>query len=238
MSKRIIFSMGARGGVGKTTIISTLADWYAENNVPVELFDFDDENKANSGLSHFQKSARKIHVDKRDGLDFFFDVADTTTKPIILADFGARSGRMTFGWFDNTFEYLKGLDIAFTAVGVVTTDPGSVTSVLEWADHLKKRVDYLIVLNEHQTEQAVFDVWDNSEQAERLRKELKPKVIRFSSINPDLQKGISNHGASLLEVAQKKVQIPELVGSRWTIRAQQIYQSASKEFARAKDVLL
>jgi MinD-like ATPase involved in chromosome partitioning or flagellar assembly len=238
MSKRIIFSMGARGGVGKTTVISTLADWYAEHKVPVELLDFDDENKANSGLNHFQKSARKIHVDKRDGLDVFIEIVDKTTHPVIVADFGARSGRLTFNWFDSTFEHLKGLDITFTAVGVVTTDPGSVTSVLEWADHLQKKVQYLIVLNELQTEQAVFDVWEKSEQVARFRADLKPKVIRFLSINPDLQKGISNHGASLFEVAQKKVEIPELVGSRWGIRAQQVYQAASKEFTKVKDVLL
>jgi hypothetical protein len=120
----------------------------------------------------------------------------------------------------------------------VTTDPGSVTSVLEWADHLQKKVQYLIVLNELQTEQAAFDVWEKSEQVERFRADLKPKVIRFLSINPDLQKGISNHGASLLDVAQKKVEIPELVGSRWGIRAQQVYQAASKEFSKVKDVLL
>ena len=103
MSKRIIFSMGARGGVGKTTVISTLADWYAEHKVPVELLDFDDENKANSGLNHFQKSARKIHVDKRDGLDVFIEIVDKTTHPVIVADFGARAGRLTFNWFDSTF---------------------------------------------------------------------------------------------------------------------------------------
>jgi hypothetical protein len=165
--------------VGKTTVISTLADWYAEHKVPVELLDFDDENKANSGLIHFQKSARKIHVDKRDGLDVFIEIVDKTTHPVIVADFGARSGRLTFNWFDSTFEHLKGLDITFTAVGVVTTDPGSVTSVLEWADHLQKKVQYLIVLNELQTEQAVFDVWEKSEQVARFRADLKPKVIRF-----------------------------------------------------------
>jgi len=32
--KRVILSMGGKGGVGKTSVMSGLAEWFAENEIP------------------------------------------------------------------------------------------------------------------------------------------------------------------------------------------------------------
>jgi len=45
-SKRVVFTMGGKGGVGKTGVIVALAEWFAANEIPVTLLDLDTENKA------------------------------------------------------------------------------------------------------------------------------------------------------------------------------------------------
>ena len=51
--KRVIVSMGGKGGVGKTNFMSGLAEWYQDQRIPVTLLDLDTENKARGSLTHF-----------------------------------------------------------------------------------------------------------------------------------------------------------------------------------------
>src|SRR5689334_6337925 len=37
--KRVILSMGGKGGVGKTSVMAGLAEWFAANEIPVKLLD-------------------------------------------------------------------------------------------------------------------------------------------------------------------------------------------------------
>jgi MinD-like ATPase involved in chromosome partitioning or flagellar assembly len=48
--KRVILSMGGKGGVGKTNVMTGLAEWYQEQRIPVTLLDLDTENKARAEL--------------------------------------------------------------------------------------------------------------------------------------------------------------------------------------------
>ncbi len=52
-NKRVILSMGGKGGVGKTSIMAGLAEWFDANRIPVQLLDLDSENKARGSLTHF-----------------------------------------------------------------------------------------------------------------------------------------------------------------------------------------
>jgi signal recognition particle GTPase len=36
--KRVIVSMGGKGGVGKTNVMTGLAEWYQDQQIPVTLF--------------------------------------------------------------------------------------------------------------------------------------------------------------------------------------------------------
>ncbi len=51
--KRVVFTMGGKGGVGKTGVIVALAEWFAANDIQVTLLDLDTENKARGSLKHF-----------------------------------------------------------------------------------------------------------------------------------------------------------------------------------------
>jgi len=43
--KRVILSIGGKGGVGKTSVVTGLAEWFQENGIPVKLLDLDTETK-------------------------------------------------------------------------------------------------------------------------------------------------------------------------------------------------
>ena len=50
--------------------------------------------------------------------------------PIVVADMGASAGGIAHEWFDSMYEAAADSGIAFTAIGIVTPDPASVTSVV------------------------------------------------------------------------------------------------------------
>jgi hypothetical protein len=93
--KRVILSMGGKGGVGKTSIMTSLAEWFRENLIPLKLPDLDTENKARGSLTHFfGDDAPKVNIHSPAGLDSFVDEL-TDGPPVILADMGAGAGPMT-----------------------------------------------------------------------------------------------------------------------------------------------
>ena len=57
--KRVVFPMAGKGGVGKTTVMATLAEWYTSNGFKVAMFDMDPDNKAEGC---FKALARALRV--------------------------------------------------------------------------------------------------------------------------------------------------------------------------------
>ncbi len=234
----IILTQGGKGGVGKTTFVGCLLDYYAKRGVATSALDLDTENKDKAGLTYFYKKARKVDIDQRDGLDAFTDEIDRGEASVIVADMGARSGKVTFRWFNEMFEAVQELGVRFTAVGMVTEDPGSVASVLEWASYLKDRVSYLIVLNKLSNPNENFTYWHSAEEAKKFCKTYKPEVMVLGSINPDLQIAVRNHGLTLGQVADGQVEVPELKASKFKIRAQQVGRQVTEEFDRVAGAIL
>jgi hypothetical protein len=88
--------------------------------------------------------------------------------------------------------------IVFTAIGVVTSDPASVESVLTWAARLQSRTAYLIVENCISVP-TDFTYWRESEQALQFQKMFAPAVIHMDYRLPDLENAVRNHGVTLGE---------------------------------------
>src|SRR5436853_7183181 len=103
VSKRVILSMGGKGGVGKTSVMAGLAEWFHVNRIPVKLLDLDTENKARGSLTHFFGGhVPKLNIHTPAGLGAFIDHLHDGP-PVILADMGAGSGQVTDGWFDTMY---------------------------------------------------------------------------------------------------------------------------------------
>jgi Mrp family chromosome partitioning ATPase len=62
-SKRVILTMGGKGGVGKTSFMLVLAEWFQNHEVPVTLLDLDTENKSRGSLKHyFDGRVTKVNI--------------------------------------------------------------------------------------------------------------------------------------------------------------------------------
>src|ERR1700681_887876 len=112
--KRVIVSMGGKGGVGKTNFMTGLAEWYQDQRIPVTLLDLDTENKARGSLTHFFGGrVPKLNIHTAAGLDAFIDHLQDGS-PVILADMGAGSGRVTHEWFNAMYPDAADVGIIFT----------------------------------------------------------------------------------------------------------------------------
>jgi hypothetical protein len=127
--------------------------------------------------------------------------------------------------------------IVFTAIGVVTSDPASVDSVLEWATRLQRRTAYLIVENSVSLP-TDFTYWRESEQALQFQKMFAPAVIRMDYRLPDLENAVRNHGVTLGEVAARETNAPELQKASLVMRAQSNRRRMFAEFEKVKELLL
>jgi hypothetical protein len=236
-TKRVVFTMGGKGGVGKTGCMLALAEWFESNQIPFTLLDLDTENKARGSLKHyFNGAARKVNIHTPAGLDTFIDhLADGA--PVILADLGAGSGQVAHEWFDTMYEDVVEQGIAFTAIGIVTSDPASVESVLSWAARLQNRVQYLIVENTA-VPHADLAYWRDSEPAQRFRDTFHPAVVSMEFRLPDLENPARQHGVTLGQVAQRNTAVEELQKASIVMRAQAYRRRLFGEFERVKELLL
>jgi MinD-like ATPase involved in chromosome partitioning or flagellar assembly len=229
--KRVILSMGGKGGVGKTSAIAALAEWFESNDILVKLLDLDTENKARGSLTHFFGGhVPKLNVHTAAGLDAFVDHLQDGS-PVILADMGAGSGRVTHDWFDSMYPDIAEIGIRFTAIGMITSDPASVESVLAWADRLQNRVDYLIVENRI-TLNSDFTYWQDSREAQQFRETFRPAIIQMDYRLPDFENATRNYGVTLGRVAARKTEAPELQRASLVMRAQSYRRRLFAEFAR------
>lgn len=235
--KRVILSMGGKGGVGKTCIMTGLAEWFDANEIPVKLLDLDTENKARGSLTHFFGGrVPKVNIHTPAGLDAFVDhLADGA--PVILADMGAGSGQITYDWFEKMYPDVAETGVVFTAIGVVTSDPASVESVLAWAAHLQKRVSYLIVENSI-TDHADFTYWRESEQAGGFREIFSPALIEMDYRLADLENAARNHGVPLGTIASRATNAQDLRRASIVMRAQSYRRRMFAEFDKVKELLL
>jgi len=235
-AKRVILSMGGKGGVGKTTFMLALAEWFASKGIMIKLLDLDTENKARGSLSHyFGRAAKKVSIHTAAGLDSFIDYIDDAS--IVLADMGASSGQVTYDWFDSMFEDVQALGVSFTAIGIVTPDPASVESVLSWAARLQNRVQYIIVENAI-TYPADFTYWRETEQAQVFQKTLHPVVLSMDFRLPELENPARQHGITLGEIAERRHDVDELRRTSLVLRAQSYRRRLFQEIENAKHLLL
>ena len=236
--KRVIFTMGGKGGVGKTGAMLALAEWFQSNEFPITLLDLDSENKAAGSLKHyFPDSAHSINIHTPAGLDVFLDYLTEDGPKVILADMGGGSGQVALDWFDTMHPEVAPLNIAFTAIGVITPDPASVQSLLAWSSSLRDRVQYLVVENAS-TLQPDFSYWKDAKKAEIFREEFRPTVLSAEFRIPDLENAARQHGFTLGQVALRKASVPILQKTSLVLRAQAYNRRLFAEFNKATHLLL
>jgi len=132
--KQIIFTEGAKGGGGKTTLLSSLADFFLAEKIPVKLVDADIDNKSRGSLSHLFKGTPKIDIRTDHGLDQFIGMVLDDKAQTVLADLGAGSTKETWAWFEQMHESVSEEGVRFLAIGLVTNDSSTTSAILDWAN--------------------------------------------------------------------------------------------------------
>jgi len=236
--KRVIFTQGGKGGVGKTEAILALIDWHRARGIEPALIDFDIENTNKSGLQNFHPEARKIDVHREGALDEFFEVCDQSKSGIVVADLGAGAGEATYNWFDEAFEDAADFGIDFTSIGVTTDEAGAVQSVLKWAKHLQDRVDYLIVLNEYREKNSDFGFWTDEPATKRFIKAFSPQIMVMKARVQEFQAELRNHTGTLQRVIDGQMEDPYFHLTKNRYRAIRARREMFEGFDEASSILL
>ncbi len=235
-TKRIIFTQGGKGGVGKTEVALSLASWLQERGLKPLLLDFDIENTNKSGLQNFYPQAEKFDLHQHGNLDEFFRVCQRADTDVVLADMGAGAGDAMFNWFNEAFDAAMDLDIAFTAVGVTTNEAGSVQSILKWASELRDRVDYIIVLNEMHSPRSDFEYWHQA--AEAFVAKMQPVVMTMAARVEEFQAEVRNQCVTLAQIIEGDAESEFFRYIKNLVRAKRYQRQLFNGFDEAAAILL
>lgn len=239
--KRVVFPIAGKGGVGKTTVIATLAEWYASNDHRADLLDMDPENKAEGSLKALFADAHKLPALESWSYDKLLGISMDSDADIILADLGAAQGYQMIPWFKDFYRVMQqsGLELRWTALGVVDGDIASARSIIEWGRELQDAVDYVIVRNYFQ--EGAVSAWDDQKiepAVSAFREAFSPVEIRLDARRPDLQKMMRTMNVTLSDVGDRKTDVPELRAPDMTLRARTYRFRAYAQFTEARKVLL
>lgn len=239
--KRVVFPIAGKGGVGKTTILATLAEWYANLGYRADLLDMDPDNKAEGSLKALFTTAYKLRALESWTYDRLLGISLESDADIILADLGPAQGHRMIPWFRDLYRVMQDADVGFrwTAIGVVDTDIASARSVLEWGEDLLGAVDYVIVHNHYQ--EGVPSAWENPKLGSDVRffrEMFSPVEIRMDARRPDLQRMMRTMNVTLADVGDRNTDVPELRAPDMTLRARTYRFRAFSQFAEARSVLL
>ena len=239
--KRVVFPIAGKGGVGKTTVMATLAEWYASTAYTAELFDMDPDNKAEGCFKALFSKAHKLPALESWTYDKLLGVSLESSADVILADLGAAQGHRMIPWFREFYRTMQesGLELRWTALGVVDGDIASARSVIEWGEDLQNTVDYVIVHNYYQD--GVPSAWENPKIADDVasfREVFSPVEIRIDARRPDLQRLMRTMNVTLSDVGERRTGVPELRAPDMTLRARTYRFRAFSQFTQARKVLL
>lgn len=166
--KKLYSGATGKGGVGKSTAMASLANTFTVDGVPYVGIDCDIENSGKPGAFH-RSVPGCILTNPRstEDLDAMLRAAAESDAEHIICDLPANASGDFLPWVSEILspEFLDDIGIRFIAVGVVTPEPASVASVLEWQGKLHGIATPLVVLNRREVErverpiQDVFAEW-------------------------------------------------------------------------------
>jgi MinD-like ATPase involved in chromosome partitioning or flagellar assembly len=237
--KRVVFTMGGKGGTGKTTVMSGIAEYLLNHaGITPELIDLDWENKGRGTLHSFFPYSTKVDIRVPTAYDILLNRAFQTETDVVLADLGAGSGIRMYEWFDSVYAHghKMGLPLRFTAVGVVDDDPASRQTILEWANHMQDRVQYLIVLNRRRS-QELPPAWIGAD-VEKFTEAFSPVVIQLDNRVGEIEQLMREHKRTLSSVVDEGMTDGALNAPATYIRIFGYREALFQQLAKADTVIL
>jgi hypothetical protein len=180
--KLVVFSIGGKGGVGKSWLVTLLIDWYLAKKIPFSAIDLDNENNT---LSRFYEPAEFIEVSSQKDLDGMLEkILESETALTVIDMRAASTDRIEPWWRQVDFEALRDEHaVRFTAIGVVDSSSDSVVNIGFWAKGVlqdKKDIRFIIALNKVRGEELSYQ---NSEARADYQKGLDLAEIEIPRLD-------------------------------------------------------
>lgn len=138
--------LGTKGGVGKSTIATHLADWLKERGFKILCYDLDDENAT---FNRFIPEAKKLDTHDTEQTDELVFEAEKSVGDYdaMVLDLRAGAGNEMLTWFaDVPFADLSEQGIDFVGWGCITSDPDSADSVTNWLEVLASEIESVVIV--------------------------------------------------------------------------------------------
>lgn len=244
MACKIIFTAGAKGGTGKSTFLRFPITWLQDAGIDPYLIDADEESRT---LSRFFPNAVRVEPRRTKSYDIIMNLAETGEHPLIIVDLKAGVGNDMLNWIaDVPFDELAEIGVTMLCIGVITSSPDSISSLLRWVDFLGKQVCYLVVKNLKDSDAAGLDPESVSfpdylltKAAIEFRKRYRPAEIIMPALDPEYQCELEKYNLTIRDVLARRPGLPELLTPlmvRSKLRNYQAYLYA--QFDAIKELLL
>lgn len=229
----IVFTMGTKGGVGKSTIVRWLTEYLAFQNVSTYLIDGDDET---ASLKRFYPQAEMVNVRKLLSLDLLSNRAEEQLARVVIGDFRAGVGEEMLDWFATLpFDLLQPARIHFTGIGVLTNQPDSVAAILKWASRLGNSISYILALNHRDGDPSHYlETAEGKEMMERL----KPTLVRIPKLDEAHIAELERLNMSISEVLLSEEPVAFFARAAVRGRLRHFQTSIFEEFEKARSVIV
>jgi hypothetical protein len=195
--KLVVFTIGGKGGVGKSWLVSLLTDWYRARKIAFRAIDMDNENNT---FTRFYRAADYVDITDQQNLDAMIDGVIQDAAPVTLIDMRAGSTDRFDPWFKKA-DFIDALQnehgIAFTAIGVVDSSADSVSNIGYWArDVLGGGKGFRFVIAQNQVRGEELNYTDSKERAE-YEKTLKPAEIVIPKLEDWLHRELEKNALTV-----------------------------------------
>jgi CobQ/CobB/MinD/ParA nucleotide binding domain len=191
----ILFTVGAKGGTGKSTAARFLITYLRQHGANPLLLDLDDENRT---LSRFFPEALQVEIKKGSSHDILVERA-LNGSSLIIADLKAGTGREVLDWWlDVPFEELRSRGIDFVCLASVTSSPDSVQSFLNWVTSLQDRIRYVVFKNLKDGD--YLPDYDESDGALNFRQTLVPHHVVLPRLDDEYVTELERLDLTIAEV--------------------------------------
>jgi len=171
---------GEKGGVGKSFVARTLAQYMIDRSMP--FLGFDTDRSHGALLRFYEGYASPIVLDRSENLDAIVEAAAEAPDRRILVDLAAQTHAQLTHWIDDCGLLDAGpeLGIAMRYWHVMDSGRDCTDLLKSLLDRFGARLDYVVVLNQLRSEN--FDVLERSGEKQRAL-DLGASIITIRRLN-------------------------------------------------------
>jgi len=215
IQKRQILVCGDKGGVGKSTIARTLAEWLATKNAGTLLFDGDDTNPT---FTRYFPKAQRLLTKTTKGFEVLINNLEEKA-PLQLVDLGAGTS-LTLVQFAEKTDYIAtcsefAAKVTFVFALAPSADSIGLLKIL--SESFGASADYVICRNEANS--GSWGLWEGSATRKTILKEYRGIELMIPVLDPDAYSVVDRLAAGVEELSWgKAATIPETILNYLTVQ--------------------